>query len=55
LGFKLEEIESKLAQQRKKAVDFTSDTGKIAAEKRWKPESMPLTSRDDKGIEPVHK
>jgi len=40
LGFKLKPIEAELAKQRKKAVDFTSDTAKAVIEKRWTEEKM---------------
>jgi hypothetical protein len=32
---KMADIEAQLAAQRKKAVDFTSETARAAAEKRW--------------------
>jgi len=35
LGFKLKPIVAELAKERKRAVDFISDTAKAATEKRW--------------------
>ena len=48
----LEGIEKELSKGRQEETLFKSDTGKIAAEKKWKKEEMRVASVDDRIIFP---
>jgi hypothetical protein len=53
----MEEIAKSIAAKRKAAVDYNSQTGTVAARKRWKAhneaKAMPSASQDAQGIDNV--